>query len=202
MNYGAVLIDLDGVIRHWDPDKIRELEEQYRLPSGELLRLAFAPPLLHDAVTGRITDEQWRDLVGRELVVRHGPGAGGIVAEWCRLNGGIDTEVLDLVQEVRARVPVGLLTNATTRLERDLEFHGLAGHFDHICNSARLHAAKPDPKVFMLAAEEMEMHPERCIFIDDTPGHVEAAAAAGMTALRFSDVNGLREWLSALDILP
>jgi len=37
---------------------------------------------------------------------------------------------------------------------------------------------KPDPQLFLLAAERMGISPERCVVIEDAPNGVEAAKAA------------------------
>ena len=57
-----------------------------------------------------------------------------------------DPEVADILRTARQHGPVVLVTNATTRLESDADRLGLADHVDAIVNSARLHAAKPDPR--------------------------------------------------------
>lgn len=42
---------------------------------------------------------------------------------------------------------------------------------------------KPFPDIFLHAAEHMGVEPERCLVIEDSPSGVEAAVAAGMTAV-------------------
>lgn len=42
---------------------------------------------------------------------------------------------------------------------------------------------KPDPAIFQLAAAELRAGPEACFVIEDSPAGIEAACAAGMTAL-------------------
>jgi HAD superfamily hydrolase (TIGR01509 family) len=46
---------------------------------------------------------------------------------------------------------------------------------------------KPDPAVFLFAAESMGMRPDRCAVIEDSVSGVEAALAAGMSVFAFSD---------------
>ena len=45
---------------------------------------------------------------------------------------------------------------------------------------------KPDPAVFLFAAESMGMRPDRCAVIEDSVSGVEAALAAGMSVFAFS----------------
>ena len=42
---------------------------------------------------------------------------------------------------------------------------------------------KPDPEPYLLAAERLGVAPERCVVVEDAPAGVQAAKAAGMTAI-------------------
>jgi HAD superfamily hydrolase (TIGR01509 family) len=42
---------------------------------------------------------------------------------------------------------------------------------------------KPDPAIFLLAAAELRVEPEKCFVAEDAPAGIEAARAGGMTAL-------------------
>ena len=45
---------------------------------------------------------------------------------------------------------------------------------------------KPEPDLFLHAAENMNFRPEDCVVIEDSPTGVEAGIAAGMTVMHFS----------------
>ncbi|WP_335970284.1 MULTISPECIES: HAD-IA family hydrolase [Streptomycetaceae] len=193
--YDAVLCDFDGVVHLWPPDSMTSLDLARGLPEGTLAAAAFRPALLQLAVTGAITDEEWRARVAADLagVCGSRPAATAMVAEWTARTGSVDPEMLALLAAVRARgVPVVLVSNATTRLESYLAAAGVADAFDAVLNTARLGAAKPDPRVFAAAADLAGADPRRCLFVDDTAGHVAAAEAAGMRGVRYDGVAGLR----------
>ena len=38
---------------------------------------------------------------------------------------------------------------------------------------------KPDPRIFSLAADRLDVRPDEIVFLDDVDGHVEAARAVG-----------------------
>jgi putative hydrolase of the HAD superfamily len=42
---------------------------------------------------------------------------------------------------------------------------------------------KPDPAIFELSVARLGVAPEESIFVDDHPGHLKAAVAAGMTTV-------------------
>jgi putative hydrolase of the HAD superfamily len=96
---------------------------------------------------------------------------------------------------------VALFSNASTRLEVDLESCGIDSEFDVVFNSARLGLAKPDTEAFRTVARLLDAPIERCLFIDDTRPNVEGARAAGMQAEAFVGVEDLRELLEEKGLL-
>jgi HAD superfamily hydrolase (TIGR01509 family) len=69
--------------------------------------------------------------------------------------------------------------------------HGLtcAGLYDilspHIFSAGQVKRGKPAPDLFLYAAEQMRVLPERCVVIEDSVPGVTGARAAGMTVLGF-----------------
>jgi putative hydrolase of the HAD superfamily len=200
MSYDAVLCDIDGVLRHWPAADA--LEQEHGLPIGALAAAAFAPARLQPAITGRITDEEWRSAVAGDLAAAHGSKdrAHAAVAAWSALVPRVDHEVVALLRQARsvASVPVALVSNATTRLEWDLARQDLADLADTVVNTARIGVAKPDHRVYRLAAERLGIPPARCLFVDDTPANVTAAREAGMAAVHYRRVDDLRAALAPL----
>jgi len=193
----AVVVDLDGVLRRWDPAVLAGAEAAFGLPAGALGAVAFAPALLSAAVTGRISDAAWREQVVEQLAGRFGRAAAvGAVARWSASAGEVDPEVLAVVRGLRVRCRVGLLSNATTRLRGDLARSGLAGEVDEVFGTAELGVAKPDPAVFRVVCAGLGVEPGRCGFVDDTAGHVAAAGAVGLVGHRYVPPAGLVGFLT------
>ncbi len=193
--YDAVLCDLDGVLRRWPA--MTDLDLAHDLPPGTLAGAAFAPTRLLPAITGEHTDEQWRAAVAADLADAHGPDrAAAVVGAWSALTGEVDPAVAGLLGGVRPEVPVVLVTNATTRLEADLARLGVTGLVDHVVSSARVGVAKPDPRIYRLAAARAGVPAARCLFVDDSAGNVEAARSLGMTGLHFDGPDRLRTALT------
>ena len=82
------------------------------------------------------------------LAPRYGQEAAGAVAAWSAPLGRVEASVLQLVRAVRRKAPVCLVSNATTRLERDLDALGLRAELDVVINSSRVGARKPDRRIF------------------------------------------------------
>jgi len=111
----ALLIDMDGVLRIFDPAIVNAVERKYGLSAGTLWHTASRVAPMHLALTGRITHDEWMAEVARAL------DAPEAVAEWNRYHGRIDPVVRHVVATVRAAgYPVALGTNATDRLDSDL----------------------------------------------------------------------------------
>ena len=192
----ALLCDLDGVLRHWDRTRWPDLEQEFGLQAGAL-HAAFAPDQMGAVLTGLMTDEEWRAVIATTLAPQCGSAARSaeLVERWSQDVGQIDDEVLELLVRAQLTIPVVLVTNATTRLERDLQQLGVADLVPRVVNSARIGSAKPDPAIYRAAAGLAEVPANRCLFVDDTAGHVRGAEAVGMVGLVYRDVAGLREAL-------
>lgn len=69
--------------------------------------------------------------------------------------------------------------NARTILERV----NLKSQFDAIVDGNDVSKAKPDPEVFLIAAQQINMKPEDCIVFEDSVAGVEAANTANMISV-------------------
>lgn len=197
----GLLCDLDGVVRFWPAHVVATAEDTAGLPRGSILKMAFAPDLLPLAVTGRISDEDWRqEVIARLQVAYPEADATGAVARWSASPGVINQPVLDLLRQ--RRVPVALVTNATSRLPQDLAALGLDTEFDHVINSSVIGIAKPDRGIFAAALQALALPADHVLFVDDDAGHVAAAEDIGIQGYLFSgDALELRDLFLRLNIV-
>ncbi|MGW0336847.1 HAD-IA family hydrolase [Streptomyces sp. NPDC003011] len=184
--FDAVLCDVDDVIRFYDPSRLYALERTAGLAEGTTMKVAFAPETDLPLLLGRIDAQEWVRSIAE--------GLAGLVPETTAWELGTallespfraDDEVVSLLRRARSHVPLVLVSNATLRLEDDLALLGLADLADHVVNSARVGLAKPDPRVFRLAASLSGVRPDRCLFVDGSEENVETATALGMRPLHF-----------------
>lgn len=61
--------------------------------------------------------------------------------------------------------------------------------FDAIVNSSMVNKPKPDPQIFLKAAEELDMDPARCIVFEDSLAGIKAAKGAGMRVVAITTGN-------------
>lgn len=183
----AVFFDYGGVIARLDREEIGRMEERYGLPQGALLRALYGSPEWRQAEVGRLPEEEWLQAAGRRLDELAGRPIPGIRQEWQRIWRALDQEVVALARRLRGRYRVGLLSNSTRRLERELLApNGLADLFDVVINSARVGVAKPDVRIYRLAAQRIGAEPAACLHIDDLTANVEGARRAGFQAIHYT----------------
>jgi putative hydrolase of the HAD superfamily len=108
----------------------------------------------------------------------------------------LDAQVLALVDRVRQRYRVAMLSNATDALDGVLaERYCVADRFEFIGNSARLGVAKPNPAAFQAVLERLQLKPEEVVFVDDRADNITAAAALGLHVIWFVNAHELERQL-------
>lgn len=189
----AVLLDLDGVIRHFRHDPA--LESRHGLPDGALSRIAFASPLIEQVTTGHLTRAEWVARIGEEA------GSAAAAEEWGRTPFTLDREVLALADDLRGSGVTGaILTNGTDTIPEELRTSGIDRHVDHVFNSAEIGVAKPDALAYRHVLEALRLRPEEVFFTDDSPDKVAGAHALGLRTHHFTGVAGLRAALTAAGV--
>lgn len=77
--------------------------------------------------------------------------------------------------------------NTHPKIRHSLSLTGLIDHFDgRIFSSEDVAAGKPDPALFLHAAETMGVAPARCVVVEDSRYGVQAARAAGMRVFGYA----------------
>lgn len=70
-----------------------------------------------------------------------------------------------------------------------LEKVSLLPYFDAIVDGNQVTKAKPDPEVFLIAAEKLGLEPLHCVVFEDALAGIEAANIAGMVSIGIGDGN-------------
>lgn len=108
----------------------------------------------------------------------------------------------DFVRGLRTEgLAVSALTNSWSS-EAQLKARPLlAGLFDQVISSRDVGLTKPDPAIFHLTLDQLGLPAGEVLFVDDTPGHVEAARSLGIGGLCFEATDqvcaDIRRWMSA-----
>ena len=95
--------------------------------------------------------------------------------------------VLPTLAELRRRGYRLALASVSKNAPLILERTGLDRYLDAVADGNCITRSKPDPEVFLKAAEKLGMACESCAAMDDALAGIEAGRAAGMLTIGFAD---------------
>ncbi|WP_233578949.1 HAD family hydrolase [Tautonia sociabilis] len=148
------------------------LTEEFILETFGMTNPAIFRRLMGDAITeadivrfGDLKEECYRDVARGKVVLMDG--------------------VADLIEALHARgVALAIGTSGPrANLLLTIESCGLDGRFAAIAALEDISRSKPDPEVFLLAAEKAGVDPAGAVVFEDAPIGIQAAKAAGMLAV-------------------
>jgi len=92
--------------------------------------------------------------------------------------------VLNQLSDERQKIALG---SASKNANNILEKVNLLSYFQVIVDGTHVSKAKPDPEVFLKAAEGLGILPEDCIVFEDSIAGIQAANTAGMKSIGIGD---------------
>lgn len=108
-----------------------------------------------------------------------------------------ESEILPDVPEVlefltQKNIPIAL-GSASKNARAILEKVNLLHYFNTIVDGTNVTKAKPDPEVFLIAANQLGVLPNKCIVFEDAVAGIQAANAAEMISISIGDAKILSE---------
>ena len=100
--------------------------------------------------------------------------------------------IAELLQYLKDENIPFALGSASKNARLILENLKLLESFDAIVDGNDVSTAKPDPEVFLIAAERLSKDPEDCSVIEDAAAGIKAANAAGMISVAIGDPKVLK----------
>jgi putative hydrolase of the HAD superfamily len=181
----GILFDFGGVLVRtatWEPR--RRWEEKYHLQPGQLDALVFETQTAAEASLGlRPAADVW-EHVARELSLL--PGELAQLQEDFFSADFLDQELVTFIKEIRPPIRVGILSNAFLNgREIFTKKYCLSDLFDTMVISAEVNLAKPDIRIYLLAAQRLCLSPDEIVFVDDVPKNLGGARLAGLPAIHF-----------------
>lgn len=183
-NPRAVLWDLDGTLidsadYHWQAWQAELLQHGYSLREEEfascfgkrndtILRMWLRPDL-PDVEIARISES-------KEARYRVHLRAGGLA-----LLPGVENW-LQRLKRAGWRQAIATMTGIAN-LEAILEVVAMRQYFQAFATAEDAARGKPEPDIFLHAAQRLGVPPERCIVVEDSPAGIEAARRAGMRCI-------------------
>ncbi len=110
----------------------------------------------------------------------------------------LDEELIALIRNLRAQgVRIGLLSNNTPNLRRELADLGLDNLFDACTISAEIGVMKPAAAAYQAILSRLGVLPRWALMVDDAAENVAGARAVGMQAIHFTPQTDLLAALEA-----
>lgn len=191
------LFDLGDVLIRFSHDRMcRQIGEVCGRTGNETRRLLIESGLQADFERGRIDTDgfhvRWQEVTGRD-VDRDA---------LCRASGDIFTPqpgIEPVIEALRAsgRRMVLLSNTCDTHVAWVRDRFPVYRQFDEYVLSYEVGSLKPEPAIYEAALEVIDCDPAECLYVDDRPENVEAGAAFGLDAVRFTTVEALRADLAA-----
>ncbi|MEX0786650.1 MAG: HAD-IA family hydrolase [Dehalococcoidia bacterium] len=200
----GLIFDFGGVINNMRWDVSSQLEDEHGLETGTIARTLYQNDHWSALQEGRGDMEVWRAAAHRALEQVAGKSMPPLHDRW-QASWTPIKENIALIQALRPPYRIAVLSNAASNLEERIQ-NGMGIHhlFDEIVCSAVVGIAKPDHRVYHIAAERLGLPAGECVFIDDSRRNVAAAQEAGMAAIHFRVHEGddLAQQLAELGVQP
>jgi len=107
------------------------------------------------------------------------------------------------LEEARGmHIPVALATSSgKTNIEYTLSGTGLKPYFDVLVGGEDVMQGKPDPEIFLKAAQQLGVPAPRCLVFEDALLGVEAACRAGMKAVAITTTIPARDFVGRCQVV-
>ncbi len=123
------------------------------------------------------------------------------------LSGELRPRIVEALKVCKQHGRVGCITNnapvgkGASMTEDDNKAARVAAVFDlfdHVIESSKLGIRKPDPRIYALMCEALDVDPKGCIYLDDLGINLKPARAMGMATIKVTSEAQLLEDLAGL----
>ena len=183
----AIIWDLGGVILRSEDLKYREKwEKRLGLETWGLANLIFGSEISKLASAGKASvDDIWTAI--QEKLGLNDEEMDQLKVDFFA-GDRMDENLLSFIRQLKGSYKIGMITNAWPDVRYWLEKKWkIADAFDHIVISAEVGLLKPDPEIYLLSLQGLNVKPGEAIFIDDFKENIEGARAVGMQAIHFQN---------------
>lgn len=204
--FAAVIFDMDGVLVDGEPLHFATVNELLGR-EGKSISLEQYKPYMG-------TKTGWADMIS-DFRLQHprehySPIYREMVLQSYRQNAEPLPGALSLVTALRMEGQRIAVASSSIRpwVEACLGKIGLGTAFETLVTGDQVTNGKPDPEIYLMAADKLGVDPRECLAFEDAPAGIESAKAAGMTvwAVRTEYTQGLalpnpdREYQSLADV--
>ena len=183
----AIIWDLGGVILRTEDSSHRvKWEKRFGLESWGLANMIFRNEISQLASIGKASvDDIWSAL--QEEYNLDNDEIERLKKDFFA-GDRLDERLLAFIRQLKGSYKIGMITNAWPDIRHWIENEWkIADAFDHIIVSAEVGMVKPDPAIYTLCLQALNVEPDEAIFVDDFKENIEGAKAVGMQAIHFQD---------------
>lgn len=183
-DFRGLLLDFGGVLTTPLLPAVLAFEQREGLAEGAAITALYldeeAARRTHALERGALTQTEWNTAAARSLGVAPGNLMGRIFADLRP-----EPALIGAAQAARrAGVKVGILSNSVGADPWDLYAgYELDLRYDAVVISERHGLRKPQPEIFQLALDRLELAAEECVFVDDTEQYLVTAAELGFATV-------------------
>src|ERR1700752_869472 len=106
------------------------------------------------------------------------------------LSGDLRPEMVEALKRIKENFKTGCITNNLpnnaigSASGRTLYVAEVMALFDHVIESAKIGLRKPDPRIYQMMVETLQVDPRKCVYLDDLGVNLKPARAMGMTTIK------------------
>lgn len=195
MGYQAAIFDFGGVITASPFEAFNTLEAERGLPRDLVRRINAADPdgnawaLLERAEIDRAEFDQ--RFAAEAAALGHELRGGDVLAV---IAGAIRPGMVAALDAIRAHgLKLGCITNnvpgssgpaMAASAAGESRYAAIFARFEHVIESSKAGVRKPDPRIYTMMCDALQVPPEACVYLDDLGINCKPAAALGMTAIK------------------
>lgn len=121
------------------------------------------------------------------------------------LSGDLRPRVVAAFKACKAKFKVGCITNnaptgkgagMSSSSDKAGQIADVFSLFDHVIESSKAGVRKPDPRIYRMMCEALEVKPEACVYLDDLGINLKPAREMGMTTIKVTSEDQLLADLS------
>ena len=188
MKYKAIIWDFGGVITSSPFDAFNEFEEVNGLPKDIIRTINSENPDMNawaQFESNSITIDQFNDLFLKEAKAKGFDIKGRDIIKL--LKGSIRENMVSFLRELKSNFKLGCITNnvkPSSEENTDNETKEAMSIFDHVIESSIVGIRKPNPEIYMMSCDALNVSPDQCIYLDDLGINLKPARELGMTTIK------------------
>jgi beta-phosphoglucomutase len=198
----AVIFDMDGVLIDSYRAHLQSWQEAARVEGLKITEEQFAATFgktSREAIPWLWPDRHFTEVQIKDFDHRKEAAFRRIIAARFLLMPGV-LELLDSLDKAGFLLAIGS-SGPPENVDLVLDKLEIRPLLSAVVTGADVTRGKPDPQVFLIAAQRLGVSPDRCVVVEDAALGIEAAHAAGMRAIGLASTGRTRQSLAAADLV-